>query len=117
MEINLKNIEELIFFDKKIQQVLPEFKHFFDQWLIGKKVPGLAEMSTKSVLGLLEAIQEDHIRKLEEYFDQKILVVKINTNLVKNVSLDLDENLCGFIEYKDFCAYRNKDELFLSFWR
>lgn len=117
MEINLKNIEELIFFDKKTHSLFPEFKHFFDQWLIGKKVPGLAAMGSKSVIDFLDSIEEEHIKKLEEYFGQKVIVVKINTNLVKNVSLDLEENLCGYVEYKEFCAYRTKNELFLSFWR
>lgn len=117
MEINLKNIEEIIFFDKKIHNLLPEFKHFFDQWLIGKKIPTLSSMGNKSILDLLDSIQDEQIKKLEEYFGQSVIVVKINTNLVNNISLNLDESLCGFIEYKDFCAYRTKDKVFLSFWR
>jgi len=28
MEINLQNIEELIFFDKKAHALFPEFRHF-----------------------------------------------------------------------------------------
>lgn len=119
MEINFKNVEEIIFFDKKVQDLMPEFKHFFDQWMIGKRVPGLAEMANKSILNLLESITDDHIKKLEDYFEQTVIVVKINTNLVKNISLDLEKeiNLCGFTEYKEFCAYRGKDDIFLSFWR
>lgn len=117
MEINFKNIEEIIFFDKNIQKLFPEFKHFFDQWTIGKRVPLLTSMANKSVLDLLESIEEEQIKKLENYFGTTVIVVKLNTNLVANIDLDLNENLCGYLEYKDFCVYRNKEKLFLSFWR
>jgi len=117
MEINLKNIEEIIFFDKKVKELLPEFRHFFDQWHLGKTISVLGGLGSKSVLDLLNSLDKSHIEVLEKHFGEKIIVNKLNTSIVQNHSLDLDENLCGFVEYRDFCAYRNKDEIFLSFWR
>ena len=55
MEINLKNIEEIIFFDKKIQLLLPEFRHFFDQWQLGQHIPGMKALAKRSVLDVLNA--------------------------------------------------------------
>lgn len=117
MEINLKNIEEIFFYDKKLQELFPEFRHFFDQWMVGKRVPALTSMAKKSILDLLESIDLKHVEKLEKYFNTKIAIVKLNTKLVKNHQINLDENICGFTEYKDFCVYRKKDQVFLSFWR
>jgi hypothetical protein len=119
MEINLKNIEELIFFNKEVQQLLPEFRHFFDSWHLGKRFPELAGLGNKMVFDLLSSLKKEHLEKLESYFNDKILVSKLENNIVGNYSSELEfaNELCEYTEYKEFCAYRSKDKLFLSFWR
>lgn len=117
MEINLKNVEQIIFFDKKMREILPEFKHFFDQWNLGKMIPALSEMGSKSVLDLLNSLDTNHIQKLENYFGDSVIVNKINYNIVKSHEMLLGDSLCGFVEYKDFCVHRNKENLSLTFWR
>ena len=119
MEINLQNIEELIFFDKKIHVLFPEFRHFFDQWQLGQRIPGMKTLGQRSVLELLNSIDEIRIRKLEEYFLDTIIVDKINYHLTACHDWQIDEenDLCKLSGYRDFCVHRDKDRVHVTFWR
>jgi hypothetical protein len=68
MEINLKNIEEIIFFDKQVQHLLPEFRHLFDQWVLAYRNSGLKPLAKSSVFELMNNLDDSHIKKLENYF-------------------------------------------------
>jgi hypothetical protein len=56
MQLNLQNIEDVLFLDKKAQAVLPEFRPQFDQWASSKRVPGLQTMGKRILLEVLNAI-------------------------------------------------------------
>lgn len=119
MEINLQNIEELIFFDKKVQVLFPEFRHFFDQWQLGQRIPGMKTLGQRSVLELLNSIDEICIRKLEEYFSDIITIDKINHCLTACYDWqtnDVDE-LCKYTGYRDFCIHRDENRIYVTFWR
>lgn len=118
MEINLKNVEELIFFEKKIHSLLPEFRHLFDQWQMGQRFLGMKTLGQRSVFDFLNSLQEKHIQILEEYFNDTIFVNKTDTRLVINYDSSIDElNLCEFANYKNFSLYRNKNQMYVTFWR
>lgn len=119
MKINLQNIEELIFYNKKVNSLFPEFRHYFDQWQLGQRIPGMKTLAQRSVLELLNSLNETHVSKLEEYYQDIILVDKINHNLNENYEWNLDEenNLCKFVGFKDFCLTRNEKNVKISFWR
>jgi hypothetical protein len=118
MEINLKNIEQQIFFDEKICEKLPEFRHLFDQWRMSKQYPGFGNLGNRSVLDLLNSLEPKHIAILEEYFKTSILLNKIDPHIVRHHENGLNtEGLCEFSGYKEFCIYRSKDKMKLSFWR
>jgi len=119
MEINLQNIEQLLFFDKKAQALLPEFRHLFDQWQLGQRIPGMKTLGQRSVLELLNSLNEHHVRKLEEYLADTILVDKVDHRLVAHHEWPVDEadELCRFAGYRDFCLSRDKGRIHISFWR
>jgi hypothetical protein len=119
MEINLQNIEELIFFDKKAQALFPEFRHFFDQWQLGQRLPGMKTLGQRSVFELLNSLDENRIRKLEEYFSDIIIVDKIDNRLTACHDWQIDESdeLCKLAGYRDFCIHRDKDRIYSTFWR
>ena len=119
MEINLQNIEQLLFFDKKAQALLPEFRHFFDQWQLGQRIPGMKTLGQRSVLELLNSLNEKHIRKLEEYFNEEILVGKLDHRLVAHHewSIGKADGLCQYAGYRDFCLSLKGDKAYISFWR
>jgi hypothetical protein len=119
MEINLQNIEELIFFDKKVHSFFPEFRHLFDQWQLGLRVPGMRTLGQRSVLELLNSLNEKNISKLEEYFSDKILVNKIDHRIVAHYNFNIgeDNRLCEFAGFRDFTISKKKDAICVSFWR
>lgn len=120
VEINLQNIEQLIFYDKNVQFILPEFRHFFDQWSLGQRIPALNTLAKRSVLDLLNSLNEDQIAKLEEYFKDTILVDKIDNRLVahyKTSTNDENNEFCKFSGYRDFCLTRKGDQVSVTFWR
>ena len=117
MEINLRNIEEIIFFDNKMTEILPEFRHFLDQWRLGKTIPALGGLGSKSVLDLLNSLEVEHIKRLEEYFGSSIVLRKLDNSAVKNHDINFGDSLCGFTAFKDFCVYRDKEKISLTFWR
>jgi hypothetical protein len=120
MIINLKNIEELIFYDKKVQSLLPDLRNFFDQWSLGQRFPGMKTLAQRSVLDLLNSLNNEHIFKLQEHFGDIIILDKIDNRLVANYSANIDsfENeLCQFTGYRDFCLTRKNNKLEITFWR
>lgn len=117
MEINLQNIEEIIFYNKKIQSLFPEFKHLFDQWNLSKRIITLQSLGKRTIIDLLNSLNKDHINKLENYFNDKIFLDKINGNTVYNIYADINNIENNFSEFKDFCITRNKDKLGITLWR
>lgn len=119
MEINLKNIEEIIFFDKKVQAILPEFKSLFDQWVLSHRVSGLKQMAQHSVIELINSLSHEHIKKLSEYFNEDVYVNKLNKKLVDHYDCNIDDTgrLCEFSEYVGTTLFRKGNELKFTFWR
>lgn len=119
IKINIKNVEELIFYDRKIHKLFPEFKNFFDQWSLAQSTPGLKTLASRTSLEFLNSLREEHTRLLEEYFRDKVFIEKLNSDLIANFESSLDniEGLCKFTAYKDFCLTRNRENLKITFWR
>lgn len=119
MVINLQNIEEIIFYDKKVQSLFPEFRHLFEQWKLGKRISGMSSLGKKSVLEVLNSFEKKHILILNDYFDDIIVIDKINHKLVDFYDFNPKEpnNLCKYVGYRDFCCYSNKNQIHLCFWR
>lgn len=118
MEINLQNIEEQIFFDRKIQALLPEFRHYFDQWHLSKVYPGFGNLGKRSIVDLLNSIEDKQLHVLEEYFGCSILINKIDPHIVRNYEASLENaELCQFSDYREFCLSRDKDKIKVTFWR
>jgi hypothetical protein len=120
MELNLQNIEDAIFFDKKVQSLLPEFRHLFDQWSLSKRVPGMQTLGKRTVIDFLNSLEAEHVRKLEEYFGTTIIVDKVEGHLVKNYEGDLElieGELCKFHGFKEFSVYRDAEKAYITYWR
>ena len=119
MEINLKNIEEIIFFDNKVQSLFPEFRFIFDQWKLGLRVSGLKQLSQQSVLELMDNLGEKELEKLSNYLGKTVSIGKLNAKVVDHYDCNIIEHdrLCEFSDYTEFSVYRKGDDLKLTFWR
>jgi len=118
MILNLQNLEELVFFDKKIWSLFPEFRYLFEQWGLSKRVPGMQNLGKRSLIDFLNSLEKEHLDKLEEYFQDIILLDKIDYHTIQNYNGDVENiqsDLCKFEGFFDFVAYRKGKQLNLTF--
>lgn len=109
-KLNLKNVEQFVFFDKKIQKQLMEFQPLFQKWLNKK--------SKSLLLEFLNGLEAEHLLILETYFGDKIEVEKINCNYSDNCEYDLlnyDELITN--DFDSVAISRLRNRLYISFWR
>lgn len=118
--LNLTNIEELIFFDQKVRSLLPEFQSLFQQWQFSK-IHDLRSIRQQCLLHFLNSINDDHLAVLKGYFGCDVTLTKINNQTVRNVVIPISDakDKLHDIEggYQDFAVFRDKDQLYISFWR
>lgn len=120
MIINLQNLEELIFFEKKVWSLFPEFRYLFDQWAISKRMPGMQNLGKRSLIDFLNSLEKEHIDKLEEYFQDTILVDKIDYHTVKNYNTTIEKiesELCQFQGFSDLSVFRKGDQIKITLWK
>lgn len=121
--LNFSNVEELLFMNQEAQNVLP-VHHFsiFEQWRLAKRVPFLREIGRQAVFDLLNALNDDDVALLEQYFDEKIVVEKLNYSVAMNYKIPLTESevcevLCDVVGFNYFSTWRDDEYLYISLWR
>ena len=115
--LNISNIEELIFYDNKVKQKLPEFSDIFKQWAFAKQFSNFRQLVKRTLSDFLDNLNEQHIEILSQYFGTKVSIDNLDYHIVKNHTFDtntthLDEAI-GF--NPSIC--RNKDHIYVTFWR
>jgi uncharacterized protein YjaZ len=120
MRINIQNVEDLIFQNKEIWGKMPDLVHLRDQWRISKLTPVLRAMGKKSLLDFLRSVKQKHEEIISEHFNTYVTIDKIERHLVKSIEFSLKEedvNLDSHEIYTGFSAYRDKEKVYLTFWR
>tara|TARA_B100000941_G_C28239736_1_gene415862 strand:- start:206 stop:583 length:378 start_codon:yes stop_codon:yes gene_type:complete len=122
--INFSNVEKLIFENsEEIKQILPPYYwSFFEQWKLGKQLPMLKQVGKSAMLDFLNHIKDEDVDLLEEYFDERIVVEKLNYSTVQNLKIpisekDICQKLCEVIGFNYFSTWRDDKFLYISFWR
>src|SRR5262245_46515175 len=100
--INSQNIEELVFFNREIQDEMPEFKEIFEQWALGIRSPLFKAVANKAKLELLSAISTQHVAILEKHLKEKVLIAHINYRLTDNYCYSKDDLECFLLDYDGF---------------
>lgn len=121
--LNLSTAEELVFEHRDVQKLLPiHMFSYFEQWRLGKQVPMLRQMGKKAILDFLDQLEDEHVSILEEHFGDRISVEKTNYRTVENLKIPLSEShicgmLCEVAKLPYFSTWRDKEHLYISFWR
>lgn len=118
--ITLHNVEDIIFYDKSVQQLFPDFRDLFHSWSISKIVPSLHHMGKKSLIEFLEQVKEEHIQLLEKHFETKVKIVPIDVHLIKKYEFDLEESSDKLNEMQlegNYFIWRDANKLYFSLWR
>jgi hypothetical protein len=120
MQINIQNVEELIFQNKEVWLKMPDLIHLRDQWRISRMTPMLRAMGKKCILDFLRNAKGVHEDMISEYFGTHVTIDKIERHLVHNaefsveddnVDLELQDNFTGF------STFRKEGKVGVTFWR
>lgn len=123
LKLNLSTAEELIFQNREVQNLLPgHMSHYFEQWRLGKQIPMLRQTGKRAVLDFLDQLDDEHVLILEGHFGEKIVLERLNYRTVENYKMPLSdshicEELCGQENFPYFSTWRDKEHLYISFWR
>ena len=122
--LNFSNVEELVFMDRDVQELLPPpMRVYFEQWKLAKRVPLLAQIGKQAILDFLNALEDDQILVLEEYFGERIFVERLNYLLSMNYKIPISEademcqTLCKIEGAYYFSTWRDAEYLYITFWR
>ncbi len=123
LKLNFSNVEELIFYDTTIQNKLPSHMFsIFEQWRLSKRVSYLREIGKRALLDFLNQLNDSDLPILENYFGEKIIIERLNYDIVQNIKLPLSEvgicaELCNTEGFSNFSTWRDNEHLYISFWR
>lgn len=118
--IDFQNVEDLIFRDKKIQALLPELTPAFNQWKLVQLAPYLRSLKQRVLLDVLNSLP-NYTTRLQEYFGDEITINKLDYMLVRHMETSVN---CSHLDeapdmggYSGMCAHRDKERIYISFWR
>lgn len=123
IQLNFSTVEELIFLDEQAQNILPDHMFgIFEQWKLAKRIPALKLLAQQSVLDFLNGLKDEDIDILEEYFQDRILIERLNYNVTLNLKLLINdqstcEKLCSLEGFNHFSTWRDHEFIYLSLWR
>ena len=120
MELNFKNIESIVFESSDLRDKLVNHKMLFNTWNVGKVHPSLRNYSQKACFDLINKLDESDIKILEDHFQEKIYIKKINYKSIINDVLDKDKleqylNNDSFIQ-KNISLHRVGNEIKVTLW-
>lgn len=118
--LSADNVEKIIFYDKKAQQILPELSQVFAKWVLGVRT-GINSIAKDALLDFLNSVTTEHLDRLGSYLRSPVSVRKIDPRLVKHFETDVYclkgelENMSGF--QGNVTVAREGDLIYLSMWR
>lgn len=121
--INFSNVEEIIFFDRQAQNVLPpHYFSLFEQWRLAQRFTYLRELGKQAIIDFLQSITDEEIELLEGYFDEKVFIEKLSYNVAVSRDISLNqsaicETLCGVEGFPYYTMWRDEYMLHITFWR
>lgn len=117
--LDLNNVEQLVFNNKKVIASLPQHKQIFDNWLLSKRVPAFRNLEQKSCFDFLQNVTEEELEIISIINNMEIDKVESLARSVKiNAKPEQLEMLLNRVSNFDgFCCYRNKDEVQVYLWK
>jgi hypothetical protein len=121
ININLKNIEELVFKNPKVKSLFPDLRHLFDQWLLSYRFPALDTMRKQTIIDLLNALDGPHVEKLARLFGDMVYIEKLDHHIVKNINFSTNESiereLTKHGSYTNIALSRSANQVYITMWR
>lgn len=120
--LNFTNVEQLIFQDPELIKLLSSANFsYFEQWRLSVRIPYMREIGKQAMLDFLNNIEKEDLELLESYFDEKILVEKLNYNTTFNLKIPLNgeecKEVCQIAGFNYFSTWRDEVYLYITYWR
>ena len=115
--LSFQNVEKLIFYDKKVQRILPEFSDIFAKWTQNAK---LGLNSKNILLDFVNSIIPEQVERLRSYWGSPVSVQKLESGLVKNNIVTIDKLHDYLEETSDFgnlSIARDGELIYICNWR
>ena len=121
ININFKNIEELLFKNSEVKTLLLDLRHIFDQWLLSYRFPALNTMRKQAIIDLLNSLDSNHIEKLARLLGDMVHIEKLDYHIIKNFHFSIDDAieraLTNYDSYSNLAIARNADQIYVTIWR
>lgn len=117
--INLNNVEEIIFYNEKAKKALPEFKEYFNQWMFYKKNSGFRQLIKRTLSDFLSSLKTEHIDIISKALGGKIQIDTLDYHTVYNETYNVDDDIELLLNHEGyyFDIWRDKEQIFVTFWR
>lgn len=123
LELNLTNVEQVIFYDTEVQKIFPaHYYSLFEQWRISKRIPAMKSLGKQALMDFLNTITEEEVAKLENYLQDTVRVETLNYSLALSMKLpvsepDICDALCEIQDYGNLSVSRDDQFFYVTFWR
>jgi hypothetical protein len=119
INLNINNVEQLIFYDKKVQQILPEYSQVFHKWTLGIRT-GITSMAKDALLDLINKLTTDQIKRLESLWGSPVILQKLDSSTLYSFTVpiaSLQERLNEMIEPWNVSFARDESQCYVCTWR
>lgn len=119
IQINLINVEELIFNQNVFKEKFLEFKHYFDQFERSKHFSFLKNSGTQAKIDLLKNLNKNHIEFIKNFYNEEIEIIKFDNDFCINIDSNIYElsEKIDKINFNYFSIYRNNNDIKLTFFK
>jgi hypothetical protein len=122
INVNIRNIEELILKNSEAKSLLPDLRPLFDQWLFSYRFPGLDNIRKQAILDLLNSLDGPHVEKLARLFGDMVFIEKLDHHIVRNIDFSTDSDaiereLTKHGSYTNIALSRSADQIYITMWR
>jgi len=118
--LNINNIEEIVFTDKKVRELFPSYKYLFDSFDLSKVSPALKQLGVRCFNDFLKKVTKEEIKNLENYLNDSVEVELLNLDLTKNINSNIDEiefELPNNYNNIDLTIYRKGKDIKVTLWK
>ena len=115
--ISLKNVEDLIFKNKRVRDQLPEYDDLFKLWDLAVRQSAMKSLGQNAVIQLLNRINPAEMSLI---LGEEVGIQRMNANIIKNISSSIDEiekDLNSTSGFDNIMLYREGNNIYVSLWR
>ena len=112
MKISIANVEKLIFYNKALQDKIPEMAHIFKKWRLGIK-SGVKNMAKDALIEFINNVTNEQLGKL---FDFPVRIERLNSHIIKNSVTNIYDDI-DFSDGFNISIFRQGELIYICEWR